>query len=387
VSVGGSQAAQLALVYQVYVQTKSGAWVAAALFATVSIGGLLGPVSGWVADRFDRRQVMVVSEATAGAAYLVIVFVHAPGLLILVAIVATAAGAPFRAASAAAIPNLVDVDDLAWANGLLGTAFNLALVAGPFVGGALVAVSGASLVFGVNAVSFAISSAVIAKTSGDFGGRATSGRIADGDRHGSLAGFRLLGRNRLLAPLAASSAFAFGAFGAALVIDPALARHFHAGSVGYGLLTTVWGGGAVIGSLTAGRVVMVARAPLAVVWGMLAMALSLGSIVVLPSFALIVAAGAIGGVGNGFVFVPWMLIIQDRIADNVRGRVFAAIEACDQVAFLIGMGLAAIAVSSVGPQRAYGLAGVLLLIATATAALAVATANRPRALERFVPPR
>jgi hypothetical protein len=87
------------------------------------------------------------------------------------------------------------------------------------------------------------------------------------------------------------------------------------------------------------------------------------------------------------VFVPWMLIIQDRVADNVRGRVFAAIEACDQVAFLIGMGLAAIAVSSVGPQRAYGLAGVLLLTATAAAALAVATANRPGALEGFVPPR
>src|ERR1700730_14737785 len=107
VSVAGSQAAQLALVYQVYVQTKSGVWVAAALFATVSIGGLLGPISGWVADRFNRRRVMVVSEAAAGMAYLLILFVHDPGLLVVVATIATAVGAPFRAASAPATPNLV----------------------------------------------------------------------------------------------------------------------------------------------------------------------------------------------------------------------------------------------------------------------------------------
>ena len=376
VSVGGSQAAQLALVYEVYVRTKSGTWVAAALFATISIGGLLGPASGWVADRFDRRRVMVVSELAAGAAYIAMLFVHDPGLLIAAAITATVVGAPFRAASAAAIPNLVRAHDLAWANGLLGTASNLALVAGPFAGGALVAVSGAGLVFGVNAASFVISAAVIAKTSGDFGGHAGSTVGNEDGQHAVLAGFRLLVANRLLTRLAASSALAYGAFGAALVIDPALARHFHAGSVGYGLLTTVWGGGAVLGSLIAGRTITVERAPTAVVWGMLAMALSLGSIVVLPSFALIVAAGAVGGVGNGFVFVPWLLIVQDGTADRVRGRVIAAAEACDQVAFLIGMGLAAIAVSSLGPQRAYGVAGALLLAATSGAVLAVTGARR-----------
>jgi hypothetical protein len=107
------------------------------------------------------------------------------------------------------------------------------------------------------------------------------------------------------------------------------------------------------------------------------MALSLGSIVILPSFALIVAAGAIGGVGNGFVFVPWLLVIQANTVDSIRGRVIAATEACDQVAFLIGMGLSAGAVSAVGPQRAYGLAGLLLLAAAAAAAAAVAAGKRP----------
>jgi MFS family permease len=369
VSSGGSQAAQLALVYQIYAITRSGPWVAAALFGSISLGGLVGPISGWVADRFDRRRVMVVSEMTSGAAYLSMVFAHTPGLLLAGALAATLLGAPFRAASAAAIPNLVGGEDLAWANAQLGAAVNIALVVGPLIGGALVAVSGASLVFAVNAATFAISGGLIAFTSGRFGGHQQH-HIGEGHPTRDLfAGFRLIISNKHLAPLAAASALAYASFGAALVIDPALSRYFHAGSVGYGLLTTVWGAGAVLGALVAGKVVTVPRAHKAVVWGMAAMALSLGSIPLLPTFALIVAAGAIGGAGSGFVFIPWLLLIQHHSTDAVRGRVVAAAEAFDQISFLAGMGAAVPVISMTNAHHAYALAGFLLTAATLITAI------------------
>jgi MFS family permease len=369
VSAGGSQAAQVALVYQIYATTDSSAWVAAALFASMGISGLLSPLSGLVADRFDRRRVMVLSELAGAAAYAALVLAHSPALLVAGTLAATAFGAPFRAASAAAIPNVVHPDDRGWANGMLATAFNVAQVGGPFLGGALVAASGAEAVFAVNAMSFVISAIVIGRTSGAFGGR--NALDANDRTRALLAGFHVLATNPKLAPLAASSALAFASFGVALVIDPALAQAFDAGSVGYGLLTAVWGGGAVIGAIIAGRTVTVARAPAAVVWGMAAMAVSLGSIVVLPTFALIVVAGAIGGVGSGFAFVPWLLLIQHHTADAARGRVVAATEACDQIAFLIGVGVASPVVAMTGPQHAYGLAGLLLAAAVLCALAAV----------------
>jgi MFS family permease len=371
VSAGGSQAAQIALVYQIYAITRSGLWVAAALFGSISLGGLLAPVSGWIADHYDRRRVMVVSELTAGCAYLAMVFVHAPAPLLAGSLAATILGSPFRAASAAAIPNLVDADDLAWANAQLGAAFNIALVAGPVVGGALVAVSGASLVFAVNAATFAVSGTLIALTAGTFGGR---GDPADHEPSGRalFVGFRFIISIRRLALLAAASALAYSAFGAALVIDPALSRYFHAGSIGYGLLTAVWGAGAVVGALVAGRTVSISVAPRAVVWGMAAMAVSLGSIVVLPNFALIVAAGAIGGAGSGFVFIPWLLLIQHHAPDAIRGRVVAAAEAFDQMAFLAGMGVAVPAIALTNPHQAYAVCGVLL---TAAAGIAAASST------------
>jgi MFS family permease len=375
ISYGGTQAAGIALVYQIYATTHSGAWVAAALFATITAGGLLGPESGWAADRFERRRVMVASELAAGAAYLAMVPMHRPGLLIVGALVAAVVGSPFRAASAAAIPNLVATNDLAWANALLGTASNLALVAGPIVGGALVAASGARLVFAINAATFLVSGAAIAMTRGHFGGNAS--KLQGHGPHGALlAGFRLLVHHPVLAPLGAASALAFGSFGAAVTVDPVLAHAFHAGSLGYGLLTSVWGGGAVLGAIVAGKTVRPGTAARAVAWGMAAMVVSLGSIVVLPNFPLIVAAGALGGVGNGFVFIPWLLVVPHHTADAIRGRVIAATDAFNQAAFLCGMGVGVPFIALVGAHHAYGLTGVLLAVSALLASRAVPRSAR-----------
>ncbi|HEX6392626.1 MAG TPA: MFS transporter [Acidimicrobiales bacterium] len=369
VSSSGSQAAQIALIYQIYAITRSGAWVAAALFGCISLAGLLGPISGWIADRFDRRRVMVFSELTAGAAYLGLVFAHDPAVLLTGALAATIAGSPFRAASAAAVPNLVEVGDLPWANAQLEAAFNVALVAGPLLGGALVAASGAGLVYGLNAASFAGSGILIALTRGSFGGGHANALALERAGKHLFAGYRFIATNKRLAPLAAASALAYGSFGAALVIDPALTRYFHAGSIGYGLLTALWGAGAVIGALLAGRLVTVSNAHRAVVWGIAAMGISLGSIIVLPDFPLIVGAGAIGGAGSGFVFIPWLLLLQRHSSEAIRGRVVAAAEGFDQVAFLIGMVIAVPIISWANPHHAYAIAGVLLAAATAITAV------------------
>lgn len=370
ISVSGSQAAQIALVYQIYHQTRSSAWVVAALAASMAVSGLLGPAAGWVADRFERRSTMVLSELGAGAAYLALVSAHRPGLLVVGVLVATVAGAPFRAASAASIPNLVAVEDLAWANGLLGASSNIGIVAGPFVGGALVAASGAGLVFAVNAASFLGSAVLIVGTHGRFGGDARAvAPGAPGPERSSLAGFGCILRSRLLTALTAATAVAFCAFGSALVIDPALAQLFHAGAIGYGLLTTAWGAGAVVGSIVAGRTITVSNAAAGVAWGMLGMAVSLGSIPLLPSFGLIVAAGTVGGIGNGFVFVPWMLLVQHHAPDEVRGRVVAAAEATEQVTFLTGMGVATAAIALLGAHHAYAVTGLLLFVGSALAAV------------------
>jgi MFS family permease len=78
----------------------------------VAVTGLLGPVSGWIGDRFDRRRLMITSELAAGVIWVGVLAVDAPWLLVAQALATAAARPPFRAASAATIPSLVDDNDL-----------------------------------------------------------------------------------------------------------------------------------------------------------------------------------------------------------------------------------------------------------------------------------
>jgi MFS family permease len=153
-----------------------------------------------------------------------------------------------------------------------------------------------------------------------------------------------------------------------LVADLPLADHFDAGSVGYGLLTALWGLGAVAGSWAAARWLRPSSEALGLALGTAAMAVSLGSIAVMPAFAPIVLVGAIGGIGSGYAFTPWFTMVQRLTEDAHRSRVFAAAETCEQAAFVAGMLAAGWIVDAVGPKPAYLVPGVLLALGAAIAA-------------------
>jgi sugar phosphate permease len=75
------------------------------------------------------------------------------------------------------------------------------------------------------------------------------------------------------------------------------------------------------------------------------------------------------------VNVPVLLLLQHHTADHVRGRVVAATESCEQVAFLIGMGIAAIGISTVHPQQAYAITGGAAVLGTLFAVRAVSSVH------------
>ena len=143
-------------------------WVSASLVASAGVVGLVGPLSGRLSDRVDRRRVMVVAELAGAVGWLLVLLADRPVTLVLFALLATAANAPFKAAASASVPNLVAADDLPWANGTIATATNASLLVGPLVGGALVGAAGPQAVYALNVVSFLVSALVIARLRGTF---------------------------------------------------------------------------------------------------------------------------------------------------------------------------------------------------------------------------
>ena len=364
VSVTGGFAAQTALMYRIYAITGSTIWVTATAIASSTAVALTGLAGGLVSDRFDRRRVMVISDLAGAACFVMLAVVRSPGPMVAVAFASAMAEAPFWPASGAAVPNLVAPAELAWANGLLVSATYVALGLGPLAGGVLVAAFGASVAFIVNALSFVVSAVLVARIEGRFSAERDEHETAD---HRIGAGLALVVSDPVLRVLTAVITLLWGAFGLFVVLDVPLAAAYHAGPVGYATLTAVWGGTAFLGSRVAGRVLARIDERLALTGGLLVVALTGASIALLPAFALIVVVGGAGGLGQGVVMVAWRGMVQRGTPDRVRGRVFAAADAFQETAFMVGMLAGGGMVGLVGVQPSYWAPGAVVFLAAVAA--------------------
>jgi MFS family permease len=357
ISITGGAAAYTALMFTVYEQTRSPAWLSATLVLTFGVSGFLAPVAGAIGDRFDRRRVMILSDVAGVAAFAAMAFAGDPGWLLAFAFVSAVVETPFWMASAAAIPNMVEPSELSWANSLISLGRNAGIMVGPAIGGALVAATGPTWVFGLNAMTFAVSAILVWTVRAPF-----EGERSDATEHRGLrAGFVFIARDRVLRTLVlAWTGLVFG-FGLVMVADVPLVEHFHAGSIGYGLLITFWGAGSVVGSL-AGRYLNEDREPRALFLGTALIAVTTAAIAVSPWFAPILVIALLSGMGDAIVLVAEQGIQQRRTPDAVRSRVIATSEGLTSIAFILGFAAAGVVLRAVGPRNVYAIGGLTAAI-------------------------
>jgi MFS family permease len=363
ISFTGGVAAFMALNYQIYRISGSAGWLAATLFLTFGVVGIAGPVAGAIGDRFDRKVVMIASDLSAAALFGAMGFVHAPGPLLALAFCSALAETPFRAASGAAIPNLVgDPSQLGWANGLVSMGVNAGILVGPVVGGLLVAVfRSAQPVFLANAVSFVLSAGLVATVRGRFRAERPAGP-RPAEHRGLSAGFRFLFHDRVLRTIAfAWVAIVLGG-SISMVADVPLARSFGVGSTGYGVMITCWDADSILGAL-AGRSVTEGREPIALVSGALLCAIGTAAVAVSPVFWPVAVAILVAGFGDAFLSIAELGMFQRRAPDAVRARVMAAQDTLVQASMALALGVAGFVVGFLGPRDAYLMGGATALVA------------------------
>ena len=160
VSNVGTWMQTVALGILVFARTGQPAWtglVAAAGFVPI---GLLAPLGGALADRFDRRRWLIVTTLAemsfaAMLAVLAAVGDDRPVVLVLFSFLGGASGAIGFPAYQAMVPDLVPPDDLLGAVSLSSAQFNLGRVVGPALAGLALLSHDYAVVFGINAASFA----------------------------------------------------------------------------------------------------------------------------------------------------------------------------------------------------------------------------------------
>ncbi|WP_446214990.1 MFS transporter [Micromonospora sp. IBHARD004] len=229
------------------------AWLPWLLFALP--GGVL-------ADRVDRRRLMVAIDWVRVVALAVLTAAIVTGragvaLLYAVLFVVNTGEVVFRTAAQAMLPAVVPRARLERANGWLGGGTTLAqgMIAGPL--GGFLFVLAASIPFGVNAATYALSAVLIGLVAGSY--RAGSGPEPGGRRSARaevVEGFRWLMSQRLLRTMTLLIGLLNVTLTAAIAVLVLLAtQRLGLGSVGYGVLFTCMAVGGLLGSVVGDRLV------------------------------------------------------------------------------------------------------------------------------------
>ncbi len=207
---------------------------------------LLSPYAGQIADRFDRRLVGMwtfLLQAAGAATLAVLSWSGHAGVGALYALnfvvgVGFALGLP---AMLALIPALVPRARLSQAVSLNAAGINVARLAGPAVGGGVLAVFGATACFAVNAVSFlALVWALWRLPANRAAATAVRAPLSEALRYAR----RDPAMRRLLVGMAVFTALA----SPVQELAPVIARHIGSGPAGLGLLLGSMGGGALVGA-------------------------------------------------------------------------------------------------------------------------------------------
>ena len=361
----GDAVSMVALVVLVVQITGSASAVGGALVARL-LPTIASPLAGVLADRVDRRIVLVSSDLARAVLIMGLVFARDLVTIYALVFLVGLARTIFNPTIRAAFPSVVGEGDLTRANALIGGTFSASIMLGPALGGLLVASIGIDAAFLADAVTYLISAILLSTIPLPRPSREEEAE--EGFVRELRSGFGYL----ISAPIPLT--IVLGAFLTILTINatvPAevfLAKEtFGAGDAGYGLLVSLWGGGMVLGSalmaLLGDRINLVFSYFLSIFVG----ALSLVGTGLAPVFVLALGALTVEGVATGIDNVATDTILQKRVPEAFLGRVFSIrflfYSAGEALAYPTG----GLLVDAVGPRSTYLLAG----FATAAAGLLV----------------
>ncbi len=327
ISLGGDWFLLVALFGLALDFTGSAVSVAALIVAQEVPFGVASLIGGVLADRFDRRRLMVVCDVARTLLCLGFLLVNDPSMMwlayLLLAVISSFS-AVFDPASSAALPNLVEPRELGPANALSGSLWGTMLAVGAALGGIVAAALGRDAAFLIDASSFAVSGLLIARIRRPFSAERTEEPEANVIR-ATVETVRYARRDhRVLALVTVKAGFGIAA-GVIALIAVFAHEEFGAGDAGIGALMAGRGVGALIGPFL-GR--WLAGPQDRRLFGAIGVALAVfglgyATLGVMPSlFAAAVAVG-IAHLGGGAQWTLSSYGLQRLVPDRIRGRIFA----------------------------------------------------------------
>jgi MFS family permease len=330
---------------------------------------LLSVPAGMVADRFDRRMVLLVTDVARGVIMIglaVAVSLGSPTwVIIALSILAACFSTFFGPAIGALLPSLVDERDLGTANSAWATLDNVAFIIGPAIAGILLASGGLGVAFIINAASFAVVAVILwflpvprraAPTAEDAGEEAA--KPVDG-------GWRAMLRP-LAGPLVLDSATSFVIGGVNVMTVVIAVDVLGAGESGTGFLQAATGVGGVVAGVSGGALLARRlRVPL-LIGGVVG---GIGLAWLALSGGLVMAMVAIGVAVAGLLLLEIVntTMIQRIVPDELRGRAMGLLQTSSAIVYSLGSLLMPILAGLFGVPFVLVAAGVIVVAGVAGA--------------------
>ena len=324
---------------------------------------LLVPITGLIADRFDRRKILMITQSALMVLGLalgcLLVFGHAElWHLYLFALglgLVNAVDAPARQTFVA---DLVSSSDMSNAVALNSASFNAARMIGPAAAGLLIVLVGSGWVFIINAITFLGVLGALAMLGGKQLKRMPRAPRARGQ---FVAGFRYVaGRPDLVVVFV--MVFLIGAFGMNFpIFSSTMAVEFGRGAGEYGLLSSILAIGSLTGALLAARR---ERARIRVIimasgfFGLAALAAAL-----MPTYWTFAASTILIGFGAVTILTTANGYVQTTTEPELRGRVMALYMAILVGGTPVGAPIVGAVANSMGPRWALGVAAIAAAVA------------------------
>ena len=289
------------------------------LLLTVLVGGAL-------ADRYDRRKMMLVSDFARFGLIGVLTVVDGTGhlsigILLGLAFAEGLATGFFTPALGGLVPLVVEEPRLGSANALIGMARQGSLLIGPSVAGLLYGFAGSTVVFGFNASSYLVSFAFVWATRPRVPDRAA----AEGTLREIRAGFRYVAGVPWLWVTISLFAFVLMCQWAPIqVLTPKLVRaHFHLGVGAYGVIFSMLGAGMIVGAVAFAQLDLRRRRGLVsyLIWmvnSLLVVVFALS-----PWYSLAIVASFLRGTCIGFGVAVWETMLMELVPQHMLSRVIS----------------------------------------------------------------
>lgn len=335
ISLFGDRVHQVAIAAIVFVVTDSPLAVALVFVAATLPNLLFGPIAGTLVDRWDHREVLVVSDILRAAVVVLMPLVAAMSIWLVypLVFVLTTISIFFRPARVAILPRLVREDELLTANSAMWVGETIADVLGFPLAGLFVALvaDAVSIAFWFDGATY-LASALLLSTliPRPVGTEAPTGATADptpaGFRQELIAGWRFLRNEPVLLANTLQAVVAQLTIGVLIGQTAVYAEHVFGGQgfdwrAVYGFIEGSQGAGNLLGGFLIGLIgVRLAKGRMIIagytVLGLLTTVMALSGNL---AFVLAIAFGI--GVANMLFVIPSQTLFQERTPGNLIGRV------------------------------------------------------------------